>query len=196
MKVYKIRNPQGLFSNGGSHPSFTKNGKSWSNIGHVKSHLGYDQSGPAKEELYQNCEVIVFESSVIDSFSVLDLINGKSATKTIELPKSKYTEELSVVFSFLQDYGIEVGDLNQDGVKLFATLSHKNLTYQACFKFIETNKKNYCSIELCKEGVSFFTQRLCVEGWNTDDFKTVSLLVQLIKNQMEQVSSKTLNINT
>jgi len=40
IKVYKIRHSDtGLWSKGGTSPSFNKVGKTWSNIGHVKSHL-------------------------------------------------------------------------------------------------------------------------------------------------------------
>lgn len=39
MKVYKIRNPQGLHSTGGSCPRWTKNGKTWVALNHLKAHL-------------------------------------------------------------------------------------------------------------------------------------------------------------
>lgn len=40
MKIFKIRDAQtGLFSMGGMFPRWTKKGKSWSNIGHVKTHI-------------------------------------------------------------------------------------------------------------------------------------------------------------
>lgn len=39
MKAYKIRNKEGLFSKGGTRPVFSKIGKTWSSIGHLKSHL-------------------------------------------------------------------------------------------------------------------------------------------------------------
>lgn len=38
-KVWKIRNKDGLWSNGGSVPSFSKRGKVWNNLGHLKNHL-------------------------------------------------------------------------------------------------------------------------------------------------------------
>jgi hypothetical protein len=39
-KVFMIRRKRdGLFSNGGSHPSFNTRGKQWSRVGDVKSHL-------------------------------------------------------------------------------------------------------------------------------------------------------------
>lgn len=39
MTVYKIRNPQGLFSTGGSTPSWSKRGKTWVALNHVNAHL-------------------------------------------------------------------------------------------------------------------------------------------------------------
>lgn len=47
-KVYMIRRKKdGLFSNGGAYPSFTKRGKQWSRASDVKSHLTnvYDNGG-------------------------------------------------------------------------------------------------------------------------------------------------------
>jgi hypothetical protein len=40
MKIFKIRdNSTGLFSTGGHRPRWTKKGKNWTNIGHVKNHI-------------------------------------------------------------------------------------------------------------------------------------------------------------
>ena len=36
--AYKIRGPKG-FSNGGLYPRFTKTGKTWATLGHLKAHL-------------------------------------------------------------------------------------------------------------------------------------------------------------
>lgn len=38
--IFKIRQKStGLFSSGGASPKFTKMGKSWQSLGHVKNHL-------------------------------------------------------------------------------------------------------------------------------------------------------------
>jgi hypothetical protein len=38
--VYKIRQKStGLYSSGGTRPTFTKKGKIWRNLGHLKNHL-------------------------------------------------------------------------------------------------------------------------------------------------------------
>src|SRR5450830_1894182 len=44
----------GLYSSGGYTPSFTKRGKIWAQLGHLKSHL----SGLDIKSTYKNCEVI------------------------------------------------------------------------------------------------------------------------------------------
>jgi len=42
MKMYKIRDIKtGLFSSGGMYPSWSKNGKIWSTLGKMSSHLKY-----------------------------------------------------------------------------------------------------------------------------------------------------------
>ena len=40
MKLYKIRHKEtGLYSKGGSYPSWSKKGKTWSTLGHLKRHI-------------------------------------------------------------------------------------------------------------------------------------------------------------
>ena len=39
MKVYKIRNKEGLFSTGGLTPQWKKRGKTWVALSHINSHL-------------------------------------------------------------------------------------------------------------------------------------------------------------
>ena len=39
MRVFKLRNKEGLFSSGGSCPVFTEKGKMWHGVGHIKLHL-------------------------------------------------------------------------------------------------------------------------------------------------------------
>lgn len=59
IRFYKIRDINtGLFSNGGLVPSFSKKGKTWNNIGHVKASLvGYSKHTafvPGKGKVAQN----------------------------------------------------------------------------------------------------------------------------------------------
>jgi len=194
LKIYKIRNKEGFFSNGGSNPSFTKQGKSWSNIGHIKSHLGYNS--PEKEEFYKDCEVVVFESSILNAFPVSTLINGSGSIKLLTLPKSEYSEELSLLFSFFQDFGIDIQLTSKSEKHTTADFFYNGRTYKFNFKFNETQRQNYCTLELSKDRVCFFTQRLFVDDWNSEDFKTPSLIVQMMKNQMDLVSDKNLNEST
>lgn len=67
MKVYKIRDENGLYSTGGQTPEFNKNGKIWNNIGHVKNHLRqlFDRTDYRRKqyEMYDNAEIIAIEIS-------------------------------------------------------------------------------------------------------------------------------------
>lgn len=80
MKVYKIRDQNGLYSTGGQSPEFNKNGKTWNNIGHVKNHLRqfFDRTNYRRNrsELYDNAEIIAIEISEteIEKHSVQDMI--------------------------------------------------------------------------------------------------------------------------
>lgn len=73
INIYKIRDKKtGLFSRGGSNPSWTKGGKTWTNIGHVKNHLhqllrSYDMD--VKASPYKNAEIIKIEVDLDDCFS-------------------------------------------------------------------------------------------------------------------------------
>jgi len=56
--VFKIRrNDDGLFSTGGSYPSFTKLGKIWKQKGHLTSHLNQLRQNSA----YKDCEIVPYE---------------------------------------------------------------------------------------------------------------------------------------
>lgn len=61
MKVYKIRDAEtGLFSTGGTSTQWTKSGKTWSNIGHVKSHIR-QYANVSGVMVYKNAEVVTLE---------------------------------------------------------------------------------------------------------------------------------------
>jgi len=56
--VFKIRrNDDGLFSTGGSYPSFTKQGKIWKQKGHLTNHLNQLRHKRA----YTDCEIVPYE---------------------------------------------------------------------------------------------------------------------------------------
>lgn len=70
MKVYKIRNKEtGLFSKGGTgRDVWTKTGKSWSNIGHVKLHLNMHNKNK-RNYPYANAEVVEVEINYDQCYS-------------------------------------------------------------------------------------------------------------------------------
>lgn len=82
MKVYKIRDENGLYSNGGMSPEFTREGKTWNNIGHLKNHLRqfFDRTnfrGTARRaELYKNASIVEIEvsESMVGETSAMSLI--------------------------------------------------------------------------------------------------------------------------
>ena len=41
MKIYKIKNPDGLYSTGGSSPKWTRKGKTWVALNHLRAHLTF-----------------------------------------------------------------------------------------------------------------------------------------------------------
>lgn len=82
--VYKIRNKDGLYSTGGSSPSFTKNGKVWNSKSalnnHIRMLIDYASSWNEKSksiDVYKDCELItIFISKVeVETCSLEDLIN-------------------------------------------------------------------------------------------------------------------------
>ena len=89
IKFYKIKDiTTGLYSCGGLQPVFNKRGKTWNNIGHVKSHLiGIKQHvetqkkatyhrTPIKEYQFKNWEIqeFVFEQKDCKVIPIEELI--------------------------------------------------------------------------------------------------------------------------
>lgn len=63
-RVFKIRDKAtGLFSRGGTNINnlWTKEGKSWSNIGHLKNHLNQFASNRNSTDPYTNAEILEVE---------------------------------------------------------------------------------------------------------------------------------------
>jgi predicted transcriptional regulator len=85
--VYKIRRADGLFSTGTVSPSFTKTGKAWSNIGHVKTHLQlFYNSYKKRWELpksYDECEICCYEldPKLASSFSMQRMKESLNLTR-------------------------------------------------------------------------------------------------------------------
>lgn len=75
MKAYKIRDKEtGLFSRGGSstYNIWSKVGKTWSNLGHIKNHLNHSfllhDGTLSKEYPYHNAEIIIVEVDYSNCF--------------------------------------------------------------------------------------------------------------------------------
>lgn len=80
-RVYKIRNADGRFSTGGSHPHWTKCGKVWVALNHVSAHLTLLRTNwnerrlhnPSVENPYEGCELIAYEYQPSSVSSIIDL---------------------------------------------------------------------------------------------------------------------------
>ena len=109
MKVYKIRDENGLYSNGGMNPSFTKAGKAWNNIGHLKNHLRqfFDRTmyRGRTAELYDNAEIIAIEivETEVEKIPVPDMIIEMLEKDVQEIqkraddyPQSQYYQDAAV----------------------------------------------------------------------------------------------------
>lgn len=85
MKVFKIRDENGLFSTGGTSPSFTHAGKVWNNIGHVKSHLRQFLGG-RQLEIYANAKIVCIEYTEkdIENYDILEYMAALNAQDIAE----------------------------------------------------------------------------------------------------------------
>jgi len=69
--IFKIKNTDGLFSTGDMDPDFTKKGKMWKQLSHVKCHLGQVRN-PRKA--YEGCEIVGYELQEVRPAKSLDQI--------------------------------------------------------------------------------------------------------------------------
>lgn len=78
MRLYRIRRKEdGLFSTGGGNVYFTKQGKLWTNIGHIKSHLRAGMKNGKPMSVYKDCEIVEYELTelqVVDTTDVVQLM--------------------------------------------------------------------------------------------------------------------------
>jgi hypothetical protein len=91
VKVFRIRDSNGLYSTGGQSPSFTKAGKTWSNIGHVKSHLR-QFVGSRNLEIYADAEIVCVEYTEkdVEKFDILDFLSDLNKQDREDYEKSSY----------------------------------------------------------------------------------------------------------
>ncbi len=68
--MYKIRNKlTGLYSNGGAYPRWTKRGKTWNALHHVRAHLRSNSA--YKQRFYADAELLKYDIS-IDNVSTVE----------------------------------------------------------------------------------------------------------------------------
>lgn len=94
MQVFRIRDSNGLYSTGGTRPQFTKGGKTWSNIGHVKSHLR--QFINSRDlELYKDAEIVCVEYTEkdVETYDILNFLEDLNKQDIEEYEKSSYHSE-------------------------------------------------------------------------------------------------------
>lgn len=89
---YKIqRKSDGLFSNGGSNPKFTKYGKIWRSMGQLKNHLGL--VGCYKipiSKVYNDCQLVTLELHEVETVvSLPELIDNIEKDQIIAVIKGK-----------------------------------------------------------------------------------------------------------
>lgn len=78
------RKTDGLFSRGGSAPRFSKNGKIWRNIGHVKLHIR-EMTGPGGSarflrEHYADCELVEVELNIVSAQDIGEFVDDCART--------------------------------------------------------------------------------------------------------------------
>ena len=104
MTVYKIRNKEtGLFSKGGTYTGnylWTKNGKPWSNIAHVKNHLNYFNRNRA-DYPYHNAEIIELEINYDENYSY-------PVSVLMDEIQSKREDEEKLPLRSLHDFLLEI----------------------------------------------------------------------------------------
>ncbi len=97
MKIYKVRNKDGLFSKGGMEPIFTKKGKIWTGGNYLKNHFNMlkenfsyyrfrggehlveEHFKKELERLYKDCVVVEmnFDTGETKEYSIEDFYQGK-----------------------------------------------------------------------------------------------------------------------
>ena len=100
MIIYRIKNKEGKYSAGGYYPNFTKKGKIWKNIGHVKLHI--QQLCKKGLQIYDGCTLETMEikeecinSEPMQNLIINTLLIREERDKNIELKlqQEKYIKE-------------------------------------------------------------------------------------------------------
>jgi hypothetical protein len=112
ISLYKIRHKTtGLFSSGGAHPRWTKKGKAWTNIGHIKTHF---QGVPDHilRSTYKDAEIVEYEVTELNAREMTEIFDEIATAKIakakkIEAARKKATEdrERALLSSLQKKYG-------------------------------------------------------------------------------------------
>ena len=86
MKVYKIRNQDGLFSSGGTWPRFTKKGKIWKARGHLTNHLNQVHQGRVAHYYDQGAHIVEYE--------VIEIVNEVSSISIPDYYQQRFQKRL------------------------------------------------------------------------------------------------------
>lgn len=109
IRFYKIKDTvTGLYSSGGSYPTWSDKGKQWSKRGFAINHMANAVGYRTAEEVYKNAELVEFEYEynpvAVSTTKLIDIINEKN--KKIALAaeqrkalynKQKYNEAKAVI---------------------------------------------------------------------------------------------------
>lgn len=90
--IFQIRSRKtGLYSKGGSFPSFSKKGKVWTAKGHLSLH--FTQLGSAGEKAYRDldCEVVqyVLSQTEVTAIPVQEFIEAATERSTVRLQEER-----------------------------------------------------------------------------------------------------------
>lgn len=87
IKLYKIRHKiTGLFSSGGAHPRWTKKGKAWTNIGHIKTHFSMIGDSQLRAA-YRDSEIVEYDVTEAGASSMTEIFDQIQEAKEIKRKK-------------------------------------------------------------------------------------------------------------
>jgi len=94
MEIYRIRNAEGEFSTGGMSPYFTKKGKVWKHLGHVKRHMS-QMSDRELLDRYADCEIVTYqvEETISGVVPMMGFINGLRQLEIAKAEEAKIRQE-------------------------------------------------------------------------------------------------------
>ncbi len=108
MDVYKIRNKEGLFSNGGATPKFKKWGKCWVGIGPLKNHLAMLIEYKVIK-IYKECEVVKLSYNPLPEATMVNFIGDYIEKRTSqEIDRSYYRkdEKIAEYHKIKKEFGL------------------------------------------------------------------------------------------